>query len=280
MGATITSITGLQNLVNLQEFRADYNSLTSVDLSGMSSLTFVDISDNDVPGESTNSLTSVNLSGCTSIQDIRLDDSNFSAGLPNLSSLSSIRNIDFDQCGLTGTINISNLATLENFDLGGNTNLNNVIISRNQPLGTGDITLSFGECALTQDAVNNILIELANNNITSSNASVYMIGENNAAPSGSGVEALYTLNDRGWTMIVNSPLHTTWNLASQPDFGSICSDTNRIDYFTLPSDTLTAGLVLYTDYYLYLTASNAWYSDGAVRFEVIDGVIQTPVGCA
>jgi hypothetical protein len=246
----------------------------------MSSLTYVDISDCDIPGSSVSSLTSINVSGCTSLQELRLDDSNFSAGLPNLSSLSSIRNIDFDQCGLAGTINISNLATLENFDLGGNTNLNNVIISRNQPLGAEGANLSFGECALTQDAVNNILIELANNNVTGSNPYIYMLGDNNAAPSGSGVEALYTLYDRGWYFEVNRPQSNTLILGTNSDFGSVCSETPQFDYYTLPTSSSIEGMVLYTDYYLYVTASNMWYTDGSVRFEVIDGVIQTPVACA
>jgi hypothetical protein len=280
MGATITSITGLQNLTSLRDFRADYNSLTSVDLSGMSSLTYVDISDCDIPGSSVSSLTSINVSGCTSLQELRLDDNNFSAGFPNLSSLSSIKNIDFDQCGLVGTVNISNLSTLQNFDFVGNTNLTNLIISRNQPLAVEDVSLQLGECALTQDSVNNILIELANNNSTSSYTVLDLEGGANAAPSGSGVEAFYSLVDRNWTVFTNFPSYSLWSLAPQVDFDSICTNESRIDFTTLPADTLTAGLVLYTDYFLYLTASNAWYSDGTVRFQVIDGVIQTPIACA
>jgi uncharacterized protein YjbI with pentapeptide repeats len=109
MGATVTSFTGLQNLTNIQEFKADFNSLTSIDLSGMSSLIEVDLSDNDVPDESTSSLSSVNLSGCTSLERLYLDDSDFSAGFPDLSDCTSLYLIDFDQCNLVGSVDISNL---------------------------------------------------------------------------------------------------------------------------------------------------------------------------
>ncbi len=81
MGATLTSITGLQNLTNLQDFRADWNSLTSIDISGLSNLQIVDISDNNtIDGDNTNSLASVNLTGCTNIAQLRLDGGNFTTG--------------------------------------------------------------------------------------------------------------------------------------------------------------------------------------------------------
>jgi len=54
------------------------------------------------------SLTSVNLSGCTAIEQLRLDDSNFSGGIPNLSGLDALIYMDFDQCGITGSVDISN----------------------------------------------------------------------------------------------------------------------------------------------------------------------------
>ena len=72
MAATITSITGLQNCINLEDFRADFNSLTTVDLSGLSNLTYVDISDCNIPDSGNNSLTSVNLSGCTALEQLSL----------------------------------------------------------------------------------------------------------------------------------------------------------------------------------------------------------------
>ena len=48
MQAKITSITGLQNLINLQTFIADNNSLTTIDLSGLTNLTYVELSSNNI----------------------------------------------------------------------------------------------------------------------------------------------------------------------------------------------------------------------------------------
>ena len=169
MAATITSITGLQNLTNLQDFRADWNSLTTINLSGLTNLTYVDISDNQIPGGSTKSLTSVNLSGSTAIEELRLDDSNFSEGIPDISNLEDLRVIDLDQCNISGSIDLSNFSSLERIDVSGNTALTEVIISSSQPLGDDDSeSINFNNCALTETAVNNILVALANNAINNS----------------------------------------------------------------------------------------------------------------
>jgi hypothetical protein len=207
MGATLTSITGLQNLTNLQEFRADYNSLTSVDLSGLSSLTYVDISDNDVPGAGTNSLTSVNLTGCTSLEQLYLDDNNFSGGFPNLSGLDSLMRIDFDQCNIVGSINLSNLPALESIDLSGNLGLTEIIISSTQPIGDNGNEVLVNNCALTQTAVDNILVALADSAISDgyidiSNNNVG--GGTNAAPGTAGSAALTVLAGKGWSYDVAS----------------------------------------------------------------------------
>jgi len=142
MAAVITSITGLQNLTNLNNFNADYNGLQSVNLSGLANLLYVDISDNDVPGLGTNSLTSVNLSGCTALQQLRLDDSDFSAGVPDLSGLTSLVWFDMDQCNISGSLDLQGLSSLEGFDLSGNIEITNVTISSSQPLGDGFESLS------------------------------------------------------------------------------------------------------------------------------------------
>ena len=273
MGATITSIIGLQNLTNLRDFRADYNSLTSIDLSGMSSLTFVDISDCDLPGTSTNSLRSVNLSGCTSIENLRLDDSDFSGGFPNLTGLNSLEFFDMDQCNISGDINISQLSSLAGFDLSGNSGITSVTL----PEVFMD-SINVADTALTQTSINNILRVADNGGAENGYLGAY--GETVAAPSGSGVAAVYSLQNKGWYVETNFPPSTELSLASQPTFGTICADTNFSTYYITSSATLSQNTVLYTDRYLYLTASNAWYSDGSVRFEVTNGVIQAPVGCA
>jgi hypothetical protein len=199
MAATIDSIIGLQNLTNLQEFRADYNSLTTIDLSGMSSLTYVDISDNDYEVEG-RILTSINLSGCTSLEQLRLDDNDFSGEFPDLSDCTSLLRTDFDDCGLIGSVDISNLLTLESFDFSDNEELTELIISRNQPLGTsGDLNVD--DCALTQTAVDNILVELSLSSVN--NGYIDLSGGTNAVPSSTGVAALAVLQGKGWNCVTN-----------------------------------------------------------------------------
>jgi hypothetical protein len=199
--ASLTSITGLQNLVNLEKFVADDHNLTSVNFSGLSNLLHVDVGDNELPGSSTHSLTSINLSGCTSLTYLRLDDSDFSAGFPDLSDCTSLTYIDFDECLLVGSVDVSNLPVLEDFDFAGNTQLTELIISSTQPLGVGGQELLINDCALTQTAVDNILVALADNSVTNG----YILIDNssgagtNAAPGAAGIAALIVLDGKGWS---------------------------------------------------------------------------------
>jgi hypothetical protein len=199
--AGISSITNLQYLSNLLDFNADYNHLVSVDLSGLTNLIYVDISDCELPDSGTNSLTSVNLSGCTALEQLRLDDSDFSNGIPDLTGLTALRIIDFDDCGITGTVDISGLPSLERFDFSQNEGLTEIIISSTQPLGDNDDLLAY-DCALTQTAVNNILIALAANGIN--NGYLRMDGGTNAVPGAPGLAAITTLEGNGWSLVVNS----------------------------------------------------------------------------
>jgi Leucine-rich repeat (LRR) protein len=198
--ANLISITGLQNLRNLQEFRADYNSLVSVDLSGLTNLTWVDISDCDRINSVSSSLTSVNLTGCTGLIELRLDDSDFSEGIPNLTGLSSLEWIDMDQCGLVGSINLSFLASLRGFDLSGNSSMTEVIISSTQALCDGQEINLFG-CGLTQQSVDNILVALSTNGVSGGYISLH--GGTNASPSATGLAAKGVLEGNGWDVEVN-----------------------------------------------------------------------------
>jgi PKD repeat protein len=200
--AGISSITNLQYLSNLQDFSADYNHLVSVDLSGLTNLTYVDISDCDLPDSSTSSLTTVNLSGCTALEELRLDDSDFSGGFPDLTGLTALRIIDFDDCGIIGTVDISGLPSLERFDFSQNEGLTRIIISSTQPLGDNGEELYAYDCALTQTAVNNILIALAANGVN--NGYLQMDGGTNAVPGAPGLAAITTLEGNGWSVDVNS----------------------------------------------------------------------------
>lgn len=202
MAATLTSITGLQNLVNLREFRADYNSFQSVDLSGLTNLTYVDISDCDIPGTGDPSLTSVNLSGCTSLEQLRLDDSDFSAGIPNLRGLNSLRYVDFDDCGISGSVDVSFLPALHDFDFSQNEDLTELIISSSQPLGEDGQYLNLNNCSLTQSSVDAILVALSLNGMNGE--AIDLSGGTNAVPSATGLAAIEVLENNGWQVYVNS----------------------------------------------------------------------------
>jgi hypothetical protein len=275
MGATITSFTGLQNLTNIQEFKADFNSLTSIDLSGMSTLTEVDLSDNDLPDESTNSLTSVNLSGCTSLEFLHLDDSDFSAGLPDLSDCNSLKVIDFDQCGIVGSADISNLPALEQFDFGGNLGLTELIISSAQPLGDNAKELVATNCALTQTAVDNILVALASGSI--SNGYVQLDNDDedfpgtNATPGEAGRESLLILSDRGWSFDIVNGNHTMLTLAFEALEEDICASANTGTYYIADESSIAAGNKLYTNSDAWNPVDAGWYrldGDGSIKFEV------------
>jgi len=201
MSSVITSITGLQNLTSLQSFDADYNALQEVDLSGLTNLTYVDISDNDELGS--NGLKSINLSGCIALQELRLDDNDFSEGFPDLSGLNSLVLIDFDGCNLNGEINISSLSALERFDFSYNVGLSNIIVSSSQPLGANDNNLRADNCALTEASVDNILVALSENSVI--NGYVDLSGGTNSPPSPIGQAAITVLTDpeRGWSVDTN-----------------------------------------------------------------------------
>ncbi len=212
MGATLTSITGLQNCVNLQEFRADWNSLTTVNLSGLSNLTYVDISDNDVPGSGTNSLTSLNVTGCTAIVTLNIDDNNFSAGLPDLTPLTSLVTLDLDQCGITGNLDISQLSsTLESIDLSGNTGITSVLFP------SASITnLDLSNTALTQTAVNNTLMWINGNGLENGNLSLH--NGTSSHPSSEFLIHKTQLEGKGWNVNVNQPPPGYVGIAASTDF--------------------------------------------------------------
>lgn len=198
MSSVITSITGLQNLTGLTRFNADWNGLQSVNLSNLPNLEDVDISDCDIPGTSTNSLTSVNVSGSTAIQSLRLDDSNFSGGIPNLSGLTSLTLLDLDQSNISGVLDFSGLSALGFIDVFGNAGITSVIISNSQPIDF----FNAADCGLTQTAVDDVLVVLDDNGQVSGSA--YLDGGTNAIPSATGLAAVTSLQGKGWTVQVNS----------------------------------------------------------------------------
>jgi len=272
MSATITSFTGLQNLTNIQQFRADYNSLTSIDLSGLSSLTTVDLSDNDLPGSGTNSPVSVNLSGCTSLETLYLDDNDLSAGFPDLSDCTSLTYIDFDQCGLVGSVDISNLPLLEYIDFSGNSVLTELIISRNQPIGDNGSEVTLNDCAFSQTVVDNILLELASGSV--SNGYVQIDNNNdgtNATPGQIGRESLFVLNSRGWSFDVVNGNHTELTVARELLEADICASTYTITQYIVSGSAIEVGNKLYQTSDVWMPAEPGWYrldGDGSIKFEV------------
>ena len=252
MAAVITSITGLQNLPNLQNFNADYNSLTTVNLSGLANLLFVDISDNDVLGSGDPSLTSVNLSGCTALQTLRLDDSDFSAGIPNLAGLTSLTNLDMDQCSISGVVDLTGLSALEELDFYGNTALTSIIIDDAQPIQY----FYASSCALTETAVDNILIELSDNGIAGGN--VELDGGTNASPSATGLAAKLALEADGWSVDVNEPTTTTTTSSSTSTTTSTSTSTTTTTSTSTSTTTTTTTIAPTTT--TTTTAPPSYYS--------------------
>ena len=210
--AQLTSITGLQNLVNLQEIRIDYNGFQSVDLSGMSNLTYVDISDCDIPGTGTNSLTSVNLAGSTAIEQLRLDDSNFSAGYPDISGLTNtLQILDMDQCGLSGVIDLSQFSALTSIDFSGNINITSVTLPE-----AYINNLNLYNNALTQEAVDDTLQWLDGSGVE--NGYVSLEGGTNAIPTEAGLTAKTNLEGKGWGVYVNTAPPGSVGIAASTDF--------------------------------------------------------------
>jgi hypothetical protein len=276
MSATIASITGLQNLANLERFHADDNSLASANFSGLSNLIEIEIGDNDEPGGGDNSLKSINVRGCTALEDLDIDDCDLSAGFPDLSDCTSLIFMDIDDSSIVGSINLSNLPSLKGFDLSYNTGLTEVIISPTQPLCDGGYELNFGDCGLTQTAVDNILVALANGSIEGG----YIRIDNNegegtnAAPGAAGREALLTLSDRDWNFDVTPGNHTELGLKYEEDENLICA-SSAVFYGYIVSDSIVeVGNKLYQNSDAWSPALDGWYrldGDGSIKFEVSGG---------
>jgi hypothetical protein len=269
MGATITSFTGLQNLTNIQSFQADYNSLTSVDFSGMSSLTLIDVDRNDIPGTGTDSLTSINVSGCTSLQTLRVSDSNFSAGFPDLSDCTSLEFIDFDDCNLTGSVDITNLPLLTTIDFSGNTQLTELIISRTQPIGFDGNEVIVSNCAFTQTTVDNILLELASGSVEDGYVEIH--GGTNSTPGEIGRDSLFVLNSRNWSFDITNGNHTMINVAYELLQTNICASNYTVDRYIASGSAIEVGNRLYQNSDAWNPAIDGWYrldGDGSIKFEV------------
>ncbi len=212
MATTITSITGLQNLPNLATFNADWTSLQTVNLSGLTQLTTVDVSDTIKLDDSGHSLTDINLSGCTALEQLRLDDSDFSAGIPSLAGLTSLTFFDMDQCSISGAVDISasSFNALTSFDLSGN-----AITSIQLPEALLNDVILYNN-ALTEEGVNNVLQWLDGSGVE--NGYVDLSGGTNAVPTGAGLTSKTNLQNKGWEVIVNQGEPGYVGIAASSDF--------------------------------------------------------------
>ena len=84
----------------------------------------------------------------------------------------------------------------------GNEGLTSVTISSSQPLGGGGYSIYLDGCALTETAVNNVLVALAANAVEGSY--VDLSGGTNAIPGATGLAAKTTLEGKGWGVDDNS----------------------------------------------------------------------------
>lgn len=198
MATVITSIRGLQNLGNLENFEADWNSLQTVNLSGLTNLLSVDITDNLTLDGSSKSLTSANFSGCTSLEDILIGRNDFSAGIPNLSGLTNLIRFDSDNCDIQGNVDLSMIPNpgFDNIDLSENLGITSVTLPES------DLTnLNLFDTALTEAAVNDILQWLDGSGVTG--GSVELDGGTSAAPTGAGITAKDNLIAKSWSVTTN-----------------------------------------------------------------------------
>lgn len=281
--AAIKSIRGLQNLANLEDFRADWNHLSTIDFSGLTHLDYVDISDCDVVGSNDPSLTTVNVEGCTSLVDIRIDDSNFSAGFPDFSTCTSLEYIDARRCNL-GTLDLSNIPVLKGFNLFGNTGLTNLIISSEQPLGDGR-SLDCNGTSLTQSSVDGILHELASGSVN--NGNFYCEDGTQGYPSEYGVEAIRVLNGRGWTINVQQYSDMLILTSVNATGGDACNallanNVNEPGGYKHKDTIIEVGTPLYDDSQLLTPLAAGWYGyqgDGNTLLINESGIIEQITAC-
>jgi hypothetical protein len=197
----ITSLTNLQILTNLNNLNADWNDLEFVDLSNLPSLTTVDLSDQGATS-SEFELKDLNLSGSTAIISLRLDDNDFSGGVPDFSGLVNLQVLDIDQCQISGSFDSTFSSEFTTIDVGGNTGLTNLVISSGQPI----IDLVAASCALTQESVDNILVALSQNGVSSGYVDLQASAGTNAIPGATGLAAKSVLEGNGWTVYVTEPI--------------------------------------------------------------------------
>lgn len=176
----------LSNL-NLETFTAAAATFTSVDLSGCSALTTVNLV--------SSSLASVDMSNCSSLSLLIMGNTAgpFTLNVSNCVSLAFI-----DDSGTSGvsSLNVTGCTALATILLPA-PNLTTVTLTT-LPAAT---TVGFQGCALNVVSVNAILVALDANGL--SGGQVYLDLGTNAAPTGVGITAKNNLIAKGWTVATN-----------------------------------------------------------------------------
>lgn len=283
MASLLVSIAGLQNLPNLQNFDADYNVMQTIDFSGLTNLTEIDVSDCDQLDSS--GLKSINVTGCTALAELRMDDNDFSEGFPDLSSCTSLQWFDADGCSLEDSIDVSNLPALTGFDFSSNPNLTEVIIASTQPLGDGN-GVSLGGCeSLTQTALDNILQELASGSVSNG----YIGFGNTTLPSlERGVPAFRTLVvDKGWDYDADGYSETRTATTAYSSSVEACTALGNNETSTLyvyTGTNIEVGNHIFTDSRLHYPVTPGFIAiagDGSWSYEVSgsNGLIVSQSAC-
>lgn len=189
MGARLTNISNFRAFTGLEYVTIKYNSLTSFPVNEMISPSFIGL---DL---TSNLFTSIDVSSLVNLENLELCNNQLTTIY--LSSLVNLIRLELCYNQFT-TIDISNLVNLQFLNLSGNqfttidisglVNLERVTLTNNQ---------------LTETCVNDILIQLDNNGLSSLYYSCNLTGGTNAAPTGAGIIAKNNLIAKSWTVNTN-----------------------------------------------------------------------------
>jgi len=218
------STLNLSNLPNLQTVDAgnqrdneDNFSLTSIDISNSTSI--IDLAvDGSILENQLDSI--IGFSALTGLKYLRIDDSTLSGSIDlsifplleyvqvgvNLElteliltgSQSLLTEIRIGTCAFSGSLDFSAFPALQYLDVKNNEQLSEVIISDIQPIQE----LAANGCALTQTAVDNILVALSTNGVTDG---ICNLSEGTNSPPGEdGLNAIVVLEGNNWAVTVNT----------------------------------------------------------------------------
>jgi hypothetical protein len=184
-----TEVRGIKNFTSLVDIEIDYHNFPSFDVSGITTLEELDLSNNAL-------LSYVNFGNLPVLDDLALDSCNFS-GAFDFTIFPAIERIGVHNNNFT-SIDASNLLNLQFLIVYNNPNLSNLDI-------TGSPSIDYiivNDCAIPTLLVDSILVQLDTNGITDGSAE--LSGGTNGIPTATGLAAKASLEGKGWTVNVNS----------------------------------------------------------------------------